>query len=249
MTELYAGGKSYSSLNTARSALSVVMVNKSGLTIGNSPLVKRFMKGVFELKPPTSRYGFIWDVSVVLDFLQNYYPNRDLSLCVLTYKCVMLLALSSLQRVQTLLAIDITNIEFFDNMLIIPIKKKLKQFRVGKDSFSICLEKFSEQPAICPYLVLREYLQRTRLLRSNTTQLFISHYKPYFAITASTISRWIKIVLYEAGIDTNYFKAHSTRAAGASAARASDMPIEEIMKRAGWCNANTFKRFYDKVII
>ena len=56
--------------------------------ISNSSLIKRFMEGVFELCPSLPRYKYIWDVSIVLDFLR-YYPNDDLSLPVLTLKCVM----------------------------------------------------------------------------------------------------------------------------------------------------------------
>ena len=110
LSELFTSGKSYSALNSARSALSTFIVNDYGLTIGNSASVKRFMKGVFELKPPLPRYQFIWDVSIVLDFLYHYSPNEELHLNVLTCKCVMLLALSSMQRVQTLEAINVSDI-------------------------------------------------------------------------------------------------------------------------------------------
>ena len=71
------------------------------------------MKGVFELRPPVPRYTYIWDVSSVLDFLHNYYPNSELSLSTLTLKCVVLLSLSSMQRVQTLKAIDVNDIKVF----------------------------------------------------------------------------------------------------------------------------------------
>ena len=48
LTSLFHAGQGYSVLNTARSALSTFLVSPSGLTIGNSSLIKRFMKGVFE---------------------------------------------------------------------------------------------------------------------------------------------------------------------------------------------------------
>lgn len=120
LTELFHDNKSYSALNTARSALSTFLTNDSGLTIGCSPIIKRFMKGVFELKPPRPRYTFIWDVSIVLNFLTNY-PSEDIPLSILTYKCVMLLALASMQRVQTLKSIDVENIIFMEGLVSIPI--------------------------------------------------------------------------------------------------------------------------------
>ena len=64
-----------------------------------------------------------------------------------------------------------------------------------------------------------------------------------------TLGRWIKTVLEGAGIDMSLFKSHSTRHASATAAFAADIPIDEILKRAGWSNAMTFKRFYCKSVI
>ena len=52
--------------------------------------------------------------------------------------------------------------------------------------------------------------------------------------------------MFDSGIDTELFEAHSTRAASSSAARDSFLPIYDIMKIAGWSNANTFTQFYDK---
>ena len=69
LTSLFSAGKSYSAINTARSALSTFLTNEAGLTIGSAPLVKRFMKGVLQLRPPLPRYRFVWDISVVLSFV------------------------------------------------------------------------------------------------------------------------------------------------------------------------------------
>ena len=65
------------------------------------------MKGVIELKPPLPRYNYIWDANIVIEFLKTFYPNSSLLLSILTYKLVMLLALSSSQRAQTLRMINV----------------------------------------------------------------------------------------------------------------------------------------------
>ena len=93
-------------MNTARSALSSFLVTDSGMTVGNSLLVKRLMKGIFELKPPMPRYSVIWDVNIVLDYLKNFPLHEEMPLSNLTYKLVMLLALTTRQRAQTLHAIS-----------------------------------------------------------------------------------------------------------------------------------------------
>lgn len=249
LNELFEEGKSYSSINTARSTLSCFLTNSSGNTIGNSPSVKRFMKGVFELRPPVPRYKFIWDVSIVLNFLGEFFPNDTLSLKVLTFKCAMLLALSSMQRIQTLHAICVDDVNFTNDLVYIPIYKLLKQSHARNYKIYITLKPFNENPSICPVATLKLYINKTQDIRGDSRELFISFLKPHRQVSRSTLSRWIKTVMEEAGIDTSLFKSHSTRAASASSARNNLANIEDIMKIAGWSNASTFKKFYDKAVL
>lgn len=64
---LYDKQLSYSTLNTARSALSSILHVDTCRNFGSHPLTVRFMKGVFEKRPPHPRYNKIWDVSLVLN--------------------------------------------------------------------------------------------------------------------------------------------------------------------------------------
>ena len=108
---LYDEGMGYSALNTARSALSTVFTLQNNQTFGIHPLVTRFMKGVFETRPSLPRYSETWDVNVVLDYIAGLGQPEDQDLKMLTYKTVMLLALLTSQRRQTLHALDITNMD------------------------------------------------------------------------------------------------------------------------------------------
>ena len=56
LTHLFHESGKYSAINSARSALSTFLINEYGITIGNSSLVKRFLRGIFELNPPVARY-------------------------------------------------------------------------------------------------------------------------------------------------------------------------------------------------
>ena len=56
------------------------------------------------------------------------------------------------------------------------------------------------------------------------------------------ISRWIKQTMKAAGIDTTVFKPHSTRGEATSAAKAANVPLQEIMKTAGWRSDSTFAK-------
>ena len=48
------------------------------------------------------------------------------------------------------------------------------------------------------------------------------------------------------GIHLDVYKAHSTRAASVAAAHRAEVPIQEILSKAGWSCAQTFAIYYDK---
>ena len=71
-------GLTYTTINTARSAISAVAVPKNNMTIGNHSLVSIFMKGVCKGSPPTPRYRSTWDVQPVLSYLSSLNPPEKL---------------------------------------------------------------------------------------------------------------------------------------------------------------------------
>ena len=96
-------------------------------------------------------------------------------------------------------------------------------------------------------MLLKVYLQKTASLRNECSQLLISHQKPFEAVSKDTISRWIKTMLADSGVNTDIFSAHSTRAASTSKAHSSQfIPIDTILAAAGWVKAETFAKFYNK---
>ena len=62
---------------------------------------------------------------------------------------------------------------------------------------------------------LNEYLKRTETWRTNGDkfQLLLSYIKPHVEVHSSTVSRWIKEILKETGVDVDVFKGHPTRSA------------------------------------
>ena len=245
LTFLFESGEGYSAINSARSALSTMIVDKNSLPVGKVPAVRRFMKGVFRLRPSLPRYSCIWDVNIVLEYLKVFYPNEELPLSHLTLKLTMLLALTTAQRTQTLHVLDIKNFNF---MIIIPITARVKQTNARNNKFKIELRSLEEDPSICVVECLKSYLKRTQKLRTSI-KLLISYLTPHTAVSKQSISRWMKKVMFEAGIDTEIFKSHSTRAAACSKLKNNSVPIEEIIEIAGWANARCFKKFYDKVVL
>ena len=91
---------------------------------------------------------------------------------------------------------------------------------------------------------LEAYQARTETVR-NSTQLLISHIRPFGPITSQTFSRWLRKSLNLAGID-HRFTGHSTRSASSSSAAEAGLPLETILEAADWSSARTFEWFYLK---
>ena len=102
---------------------------------------------------------------------------------------------------------------------------------------------FHPDVQLCLYKLLTEYIERTRSVRSNS-QLLISFQKPYKEVSTDTISRWLKTILQLAGLE--HFSGYSTREASSSAATRADISIDAILEAAGWTNATTFQKYYNK---
>lgn len=71
LTRLFKSGLGYSALNTARSALSSFLQLANSVNIGSDPLVFRFLRGLFIMRPALPRYNVTWNVDIVLNYFQT----------------------------------------------------------------------------------------------------------------------------------------------------------------------------------
>lgn len=248
LTELYKSGLGNSCINTARSVLSSFIQLNNFVNIGSHPLVSRFMRGVFVLRPALPRYNVTWDVNIVLKYLKSLSPLSSLSLLQLSHKLVMLLALLSGQRGQMLHLIDIQNIHFQENSVKIVIGYMLKTSNAKRHLGEIELINYDVDKNLCVLNTLSNYLEKTETRRGSVTRLFITSKRPHKFASRDTIDRWMKSVLTMAGIDTSIFKPNSTKVASASAAHALRIPVDTILKTVGWSSESTFRKFYNKDI-
>ncbi|XP_068726484.1 uncharacterized protein [Montipora capricornis] len=245
---LYAQGLGYSTLNTARSALSSILRISDCQNFGSHSLVVRFMKGVFETRKQKPKYDDIWDASKVLNYHSTLHPVKELSLKDLTLKVLMLLLLVTGQRGQSIHLMTLSAMKRTESLCQFQILNHTKTSKPGHSSTSITISEFEQDPRICPLTALQEYLDRIQGLRNGEQCLFISYVKPHRAVSRDTISRWAKSVLESFGIDSHKFSAHSTRAAAASRAKQKDVPLDVILAHVGWRSAETFRKFYDKPV-
>ena len=136
--------------------------------------------------------------------------------------------------------------------IIFKIPVLTKTSKVGKTLPDLTFTQFNDSE-LCVVKCLRQYVKITSNLRVeddniNRNWLILSLVKPHHPITTSTLARWLKFTINESGIDTSYFKAHSTRAAATSKAFQNGISCTEIMSQAKWSNESTFSRFYHKPV-
>ena len=245
LRKLFKRGYKYSALNTARSALSIIFDTPLP-SFGESPLTKRFMRAMYNLRPNLPKYHTTWDVSVVLKYLETLSPVRFLNLQQLSHKLVTLLALVTAQRLQTLHALNLDNCEITKTSAIFNIQQLLKHSNpLNKTSNNIIIQSFQPNKKICPLFHLKYYIKRTADLRKSG-KLFLNHQQPHHPVSKETLSRWVKLTLTKAGINTKVYSAHSTRSAATSAAANSALDITTILKSASWTKASTFRKYYHR---
>lgn len=125
----------------------------------------------------------------------------------------------------------------------------LNQSRPGYKTSVVHMKAHPPDRRLCIYVAVKEYLSRTALIRNGEQSLLLSYVKPHKLVTRDTVSRWIKMVMNISGINTDIFGSHSVRSASVSKAKLAAVPVDEILRKAGWSNAGTFSKFYEKEII
>lgn len=241
--EFYNNNAKHGSLNSLRSAIALVI----GQDIGLDENVKRFFKGVQNLRPSRAKYDTIWNPKDVLDFIrEKLSSNKDLSLEDLSMKTILLLALVTGHRMQTLSLIYLKNVIETKNSLVITITDPIKTSRTSKKLPQLIVPRFVDDERICPMSSLLAYKKATKSVRGKEDNLLVSFKKPHKAVGTSTLSRWVKILLGKSGIDISKFSSHSTRHASTSAANRQGVNIDVIRNTAGWSKeSQVFARFYN----
>ena len=239
-------GLGYSAVSTARSAVSAIAMI-DGQPAGQHILVRRFMKSVFNKRPALPRYNTTWDPDVVLAYIKNMGPNKNLSLLQLSKKLTILLLLLSGQRCQTVQHLDITHMTMTRSKVSFRITTLLKTSRPGHHQPDLVFPEYTPDRRLCVITTLKEYLHRTSAIRGDNTKLLLTTRLPVRPASRATISRWTKSVMCDAGIDMNIFSTHSTRSAATSRA-AAHLPLNTIIRTIGWANTSIFAKFYKKPI-
>ena len=105
MADLFHQGRQYRTIGVHGSVISSFHIPLEGVVVGLHPLVTKFMKGIFSLRPPKPRYFITWDVNDVLQLLRSWPPAKSLK--KLSLKLAMLGALITATRSSSLAKLDL----------------------------------------------------------------------------------------------------------------------------------------------
>ena len=186
----------------------------------------------------------------MLQYLLSLKDMNELSLKDITLKLVILVALTTAQRGQSLHLMDIANMVQEKDMLTFMLASPVKQTKPGRplSELTVQLKAYPHDQKLCVVHTCMIYLEKTKKLRGKETQLSITYQKPHKKASRDTIRRWIQQIMASAGIDTTLFKPHSVRSAATSKAKLNNACTADILKAAGWTSATTFAKYYDKPI-
>ena len=163
-------------------------------------------------------------------------------------KLVLLLLFLSGQRLQTVQAFNVNDIQLNDHSCTFYIRKLLKTSKPGRHKSVVVFQRYANTD-LCVLQHLKQYFSLTEGLRREETQLLISAVKPHKPVSIDTVSRWAKCMLQRSGVNIKTFTTHSTRAAATSKSYSIGLPLQDILSAASWSNAKTFAQFYNKPIL
>ena len=212
--------------------------------LGDHPTIKKFFKGIFNLRPPQPKLSFVWDVKLVFDHFRDMPSNEELSDKQLTHKLVMLLLLLGGQRLNTIHNYSVNKMIITTTSVTFAPEMPLKHSKTGR-KMDVFLYRAYEERKLCVVKCIIDYVRRRGEIED--TQLLITYGKPRKPASIDTIRRWVKELFKEVNIVD--FTPHSCRSASTSKALQLNIDIEAILKQGCWKNEDTFLKFYNKDIV
>ena len=200
------------------------------------------------------RYEVTWDVDMVLTYIVSLGDNNTIALKHLTWKMNMLLALACAGRSSDIHALDTRFMKLDLDKVTFSLAELTKARRKGKPPLKVEISAFVDDKKLCVVNTLQDYLDRTKNFRARSDkyvrhQLLLSFVEPHKPVVSCTIAGWLLKLMAEAGINTDEFKAHSTRGAATSKAAAKGLSCKEILNMAKWKKKSTFVKHYRKEIL
>ena len=261
-------GRCFSTLKGLVAAISACQEGLVQVSVGQHRLVKDFLKAAKRRSATARPLVPSWELAVVLDALSRppFEPLGELSLKLLSIKTLFLVAITTAKRVSDLRALSISErcfamdpegrrVRLQPDLTFVTKTQAVAQRPVELPAFHpppFASKEDERLNCICPVRALRQYVQKTAVIRGAVQQLFVTHGPGKAAgspAAAPTLSRWIldaiRLAYSSKGLDLpDGLKAHSTRAMASSWAVAKGVSIHEVCMAANWSSSSTFATFY-----
>lgn len=249
LADLYIKEKlSYNTILLHKSVVATLCNTELSGHLSSHVLVKHVLKSI-SLKKPAVHKKMVWNIDILVSFLQNYNIDKN-NLFQTSRHCAVLLLLCSGRRVHdlTLLSTDEEHYEKHDDHVILWPNFGSKTDNSDYRQSGWKLLKNSKCNNLDPVFWVNHCndLLLDKRNAANTTNLFIHLRGPTKAASRTVIGGWVKSLLSEAGIIAS---PGSIRSAVASKNWADNLPIDEILSRGNWRSGNTFRKFYRREVI
>ena len=99
-------------------------------------------------------------------------------------------------------------------------------------------------PQLCPWSLLKTYVRLTQGQAAKGTPLFRSLIPPFLPLKANSIGSLTRRALMKLGVNTAFWKPHSTRGAGVAFLKELGMSSEEVCEIGKWKNVSAFTSHY-----
>ncbi len=219
-------------------------------------MVSTFMRGVRRLRPVRPTAVPSWDLSVVLEGLVTAPFEPLESASELTLKVTLLLALTSLKKVEDLQAFSVseTCMDFALGLVKVTLQPRPgyipKVLSTSLRSQVVTLHFFHPPPfassederlhMLCPVRALKLYVVRSKVWRKSS-QLLVC-----FCAGRRGLATSISLAYEARNLPSPLsLRPHSTRGVASSQALFRGVPLEYICVAAGWSSPHTCVRFYN----
>ncbi|XP_060546579.1 uncharacterized protein LOC132711485 [Pantherophis guttatus] len=265
LQEGFVSGLSPNTLRRQVAALSTVLSGSSSDPMSRDPLIRQFLRGATNIRPPAIHRYPSWDLPKVLRALTGppFEPLQDVSLKYLSFKVAFLVAVTSARRISEMAALSIRKelCIFHQDRVVLRLDPSFipKVNSVFHRAQEVVLPNFCPNPrhpleqrwhTLDVRRALKVYVSRTATFRRSDA-LFVSFLPASLGskISSTTLGRWIRACIsaaYEASDlpVPRRITAHSTRSAATSAAWSTRASIEEICRAAAWTLPSPFVRHY-----
>jgi hypothetical protein len=179
LTHLYDCGLSWSFIGIHRSTISMMMAPIDGVRVGDHPLIKRLMSGVFNERPSRRANPELWDPLKVLSVFQHRPVSLPLS--SLMRKGTFLMAIATAKKPSERVALLCDDNHFRwegENLCFVP-SRLTKTDRPGHLAPPFYVKPWKEDLCVCPVETVRLILLEHDRLRLQHIAIFFSWTFPH----------------------------------------------------------------------